>query len=130
MDCRAGIIRCLTGNDLARSPTTDFSSRSKRATHGSPKTEYANYWKEPAANTSPLCTRTEYVARLSGNFCFVRNRDPRGLWVSWAEEHCAADRDFPRYGSPDESSCTSTPRSFCRRARTTSASRGHGADWL
>src|SRR4030095_269118 len=102
MDCPAGTTQCLTGNDLARSPTTDFSSRSSRAIHGSPKTACANYWKEPAANTSPLCTRTEYVARLSGNFCFVRNRNPRGLWVSWAEEHRAADRGFSRYGATDD----------------------------
>src|SRR4030095_9610467 len=130
MDCRAGIIRCLTGNDLARSLTTDFSSRSKRAIHGPPKTVCANYWKEPAANKSPLCTRTEYVARVSGDFYSVRDRDRRGLWISWTEEHRPADGGFPRYGAPDEGTCASTARSFCGRSRTTSASRRHGADWL
>src|SRR5713101_8224496 len=102
MDCPAGTTQCSIGNGLSERATTDFSSRSNRAIHGSPKTVCANYWKEPAANTSPLCTRTEYVARVSGDFCSVRDRDPRGLWISWAEEHRPADRGFPRYGAPDE----------------------------
>src|SRR5438093_10454083 len=108
----------------------DFSSRLNRVIRGSPKTVFVNCWKEPAANTSPLCTRTEYVAWLPGDFCFVRDRDPRGAWISRAEKHRPADRGFTGYGAPDEGSCASTARSFCGWARVTSACRGLVADCL
>src|SRR5438874_9927366 len=108
----------------------DSSSQSNRAIQGSLKMLCANYWKKPAANTSPSSTRTKYAARISCNFHSVRDRGPRCLWVSWPEEHGAADRGFPGYGAPDEGPRASSARTFCRWARTTSASRGHGTDWL
>jgi len=56
----------------------------------------ANYWKGTGGETtSPLCTRTEYVARLSGDFCFVRDRDPGGLWISWAKSTAPPSEVFP-----------------------------------
>src|SRR5437764_14878620 len=108
----------------------DFSSRLNRVIRGSPKTVFVNCWKEAAANTSPLCTRTEYVAWLPGDFCFVRDRDPRGAWISRAEEHRPADRGFLGYGAPDEGSCASTARSFCGWPRATSAGHVYAANWL
>src|SRR5439155_20869587 len=109
---------------------TDFSWRLKRAIRASPKTACANYWNKAVANTSPLCTRTDYVARVSGDFSSVHYRDHRGVWVSRANEHRPAARAFSRYGAPDESARTSAAESLCRWPRPTFAGFRHGSDWL
>src|SRR5437868_3015361 len=44
------------------------------AVRGSPNWKRASYWSAVAANTSPSCTRTNYVARLPSYFSFADDR--------------------------------------------------------
>src|SRR5436190_16451621 len=109
---------------------TDFSWRLKRAIRGLRKTAYASYSNKAAANTSPLCTRTDYVARVPGNFSSVHYCDHRGIWLSRPDEHWTAARAFSRYGPPDEGARTGAAQFLCRWAWPPFAGCRNGSDWL
>src|SRR3984893_12245791 len=61
MGSRVGITRCSTGNVSSARAATGSFSRSRRVIRASPKWKRRNYSSEPAAITSPSCTRTNMI---------------------------------------------------------------------